>query len=79
MREKLIRNLAPGDEVRLYDATKVPTQIHRVSITHIQEGPLEFISRRRTWRAYFEPHLCFGSWTFITGRSNDKIEVFDDR
>jgi len=74
-RQKLIRNLRPGDEILVYDATKYPSVRHRVRITHVQETSRNWFDGRRQWRAYFEPHLFFDSWCFVTGQSRDKIEV----
>lgn len=74
-REKLIRNLRRGDMIRVTDATKVPEVSYRVRVTHVQEGRLSMFGKR-TWQAFFQPHIMFGTWTHITGETSDKIMVY---
>jgi hypothetical protein len=73
-REKLIRNLKHGDEIQVTDATKDPPVRHRVRVTHVQQGR-RGVTGRRTWHAHFAPALIFGSWDYIWGYADDRIEV----
>jgi hypothetical protein len=75
-KDKLIRNLRPGEEIELRDATVYPTKVHRVRVTRVRETERGFMSGQRQWRAYFTPQQKYGTWCFITGYSNDKITVY---
>jgi hypothetical protein len=74
---KLVRNLKPGDVIHVTDAVQLPAKTHRVTVRRVQEGPRGWFSGKRMWRAYFEPQLMHGSWTYITGHSKDRVEVYN--
>lgn len=76
MRTKLIRNLRPGDEIKVIVDTDDDFQVHRVRVTGVQEIGRGAITRERRWSAEFEPALYFGSWHSIVGYADSKTEVY---
>jgi hypothetical protein len=77
MREKLIRNLRPGDEIQVtIDLTPRPKMVERVKVTRVEEVERGGITHQRRWRAHFEPKLLFNSWHSVTGYSDTKIPVY---
>ncbi len=75
-RTKLVRNLRPGDVIEVTDAVGYPARTYRVTVTHVQETRPGIASGRRMWQAAFTPALRFGSWSTITGYSDDRVEVY---
>jgi hypothetical protein len=74
---KLIRNLKPGDVIQVTDATRYPSKVYRVTVTRVQESTRYSFSGKRTWDAFFTPHLMHGSWCSVWGYSDDRMDVYE--